>query len=167
MRSLSLLLLTLGLLAGCASDTRPRGFTDCGDFPDGPVECQPGQYCVDPTFSECQPGCTSDVNCADGQTCEKVGTNPVGNCVNASAPMSDAGPGPGPGPDLTIDECVDACDNAGFFCEDRAVTATEVAACSAWCRDPGTSTVQRQALIDCTDAAFSSAALCDEASCLP
>lgn len=163
MRSLCLLVFTLGLLVGCSSDTRPRGFTDCGDFPDGPVECQPGQYCVDPTFSECQPGCTSDVNCADGQTCEKMGADPVGNCVNTSSPMPDAGPGP----DTTIDDCVDACENAGFFCEDETVTAGDVASCSAWCRDSNTSTVERQGLIDCTDAAFLSAAVCDEASCLP
>src|SRR5690606_18344297 len=64
---LAFLPLACALALGCDGGARaPRGYTPCGDFPSGPVECQPGQWCVDATFSECTPGCTSDLNCTDG-----------------------------------------------------------------------------------------------------
>ncbi|MBU8894503.1 hypothetical protein DRW03_08275 [Corallococcus sp. H22C18031201] len=58
-----------------------HGYTECGDFvSDEP--CQPGQYCVDATFNTCEPGCTSDENCADNQECVKEYGDFVGNCLN-------------------------------------------------------------------------------------
>lgn len=82
MRSQIFIVACLALLGACASDTSDQGYTPCGDFPSGPVECQPGQYCVDATFSECSPGCTSDVNCAAEQMCLKFPGESVGDCVN-------------------------------------------------------------------------------------
>lgn len=84
MRSQIFIAACFALLGACASDTSNQGYTPCGDFPSGPVECQPGQYCVDATFSECSPGCTSDVNCAAGQMCVKFPGDSVGDCINES-----------------------------------------------------------------------------------
>ncbi|WIG99190.1 hypothetical protein KGD87_08360 [Myxococcus sp. SDU36] len=58
-----------------------KGYTECGGFM-GDDPCQPGQYCADATFSECVPGCTSDVNCARNQECVKESGEQVGTCLN-------------------------------------------------------------------------------------
>ncbi len=70
------------LLANTGEDARP-GFTECGDFLadfDELNYCQPGQYCEDPTFSECREGCLSDVNCAQEQRCIKSTGQNLGVC---------------------------------------------------------------------------------------
>jgi hypothetical protein len=46
------------------------GFTQCGDDPFISECCQPGQYCADAAFGECEIGCTSNVNCAADQRCD-------------------------------------------------------------------------------------------------
>lgn len=46
------------------------GFTQCGDDPFISECCQPGQYCADAAFGECEIGCTSNVNCAADQICD-------------------------------------------------------------------------------------------------
>lgn len=170
---LTLVPLLLSLLAfACDGESQPRGFTACGDFPSGPVECQPGQYCADATFSECVPGCTSDVNCADSQTCVKPAGQSVGDCRNSGpAPSADAGPGPmvdaGPVPSGRVEECRVACQNAGFFCEDGRISASAIGACEVWCEASSTTDSERTSLVGCVDAAFFTPAVCDEESCLP
>ncbi len=167
-------------LAGCNPDSDPRrGYTACGDFPTGPVECQPGQYCADATFSECVPGCTSDENCASSQTCEKAAGESVGDCQNSGPPPGfDAGPptGSDAGPPVSVDAgpledlvalCRDNCQSASFTCGDGSITATDVAACDAWCRDGATADSDRESFIACVEAAFFTAPICDEADCLP
>ena len=68
-----------------------NGTTTCGDFPDGPKSCQAGQYCLDQTFSRCESGCLSDMNCASNQTCQKATGETTGSCQNK--PMStECGP---------------------------------------------------------------------------
>jgi hypothetical protein len=60
-----------------------RGYNECGDFgADGTVYCQPGEYCEDPTFSDCKPGCLSNENCAEDQRCVKSDGRQVGACQN-------------------------------------------------------------------------------------
>jgi hypothetical protein len=90
MSSPSRWLFCLGLLLGlgaCGGVGDRDGYTYCGDFL-GTTYCQPGQYCVDPTFSECVPGCTSDTNCAPNQICRKVDRQQVGTCVNRCSSCS-------------------------------------------------------------------------------
>ncbi|MEC9442972.1 MAG: hypothetical protein VYE40_17900 [Myxococcota bacterium] len=72
---------------GCIIDLAPEadepGYTQCGDFLADPGQknyCQPGQYCEDPTFSECIEGCLSNENCADDQRCVKSDGQNVGTC---------------------------------------------------------------------------------------
>ncbi len=137
-----------------------QGFTACGDFGGDPVQCQPGQYCVDPTFSDCRPGCTSDVSCASNQSCVKDAGESVGDCRND-------GPGPGPGPSDNVFECEHACRNASLFCEDGSVSAGDVGACEVWCNDAGTTEAERTAFIGCIDAALFTTPICDQADCLP
>jgi hypothetical protein len=71
-----------------------RGYTECGDFLSNPpgtkVRCQPGQYCQDQTFSKCEPGCTSDANCAANQVCVKESGKNVGSCQNTTTPACSA-----------------------------------------------------------------------------
>lgn len=175
----SLLLLGTGLLlalAGCSSgDTgRARGYTACGDFGGSPVECQPGQYCSDTTFSDCTPGCTSDQNCDDAQTCVKPTGESVGDCQNTVVtPARDAGPPPvlghdaGPPANTLIEDCRGACMDAGLFCETDEITAPEVAACQNWCGDSLTSDTDRQTFVSCIEAALFDPTVCAEAACFP
>ena len=61
------------------------GFTPCGDFLAGwgeSVICQPGQYCADETFSDCELGCLSDYNCEDGKVCSGASNQGPGSCVS-------------------------------------------------------------------------------------
>ncbi|WP_244172207.1 hypothetical protein [Myxococcus virescens] len=75
-----LALLALGSSACVMAPLQP-GYTECGDFM-GDDPCQPGQYCADATLSYCEPGCTSDVNCASNQECVKEYREQVGTCLN-------------------------------------------------------------------------------------
>lgn len=68
-----------------------RGFTDCGNFPTRTlVQCPPGSFCDDPTFSKCAAGCLSDINCANNQICDKASGAQVGICQNTNAPACSA-----------------------------------------------------------------------------
>lgn len=69
----------LGVACGDSSGGDGQGFTECGG-----VTCQPGQYCVDSRFDDCQPGCTSDVNCAENQSCQDPDFFNVGVCRQAA-----------------------------------------------------------------------------------
>jgi hypothetical protein len=104
-RSWLVLLLACVVLGtpGCRIAPLEQGYTECGEFPSGPEHCQPGQYCVDATFSECRPGCTSDENCARNQTCVKEWDEQVGICHNGCTTCSDdtSDPEPLPGTDPT------------------------------------------------------------------
>lgn len=65
------------------NDEKEQGFTECGDFLadlGDNIYCQPGQYCDDPTFSECLEGCLSNENCAEDQRCVKADGDQVGSC---------------------------------------------------------------------------------------
>ena len=87
---------------GCRIAPLEQGYTECGEFQSvGPAICQPGQYCVDATFSDCRPGCTSDENCARNQTCVKEWDEQVGICHNrcTTCAHGDTGPEPIPGTD--------------------------------------------------------------------
>lgn len=105
MKGLALLGVTMGLQA-CLfgggplfGDGPEQGYTECGDFLADPGEdilCQPGQYCDDPTFSECADGCLSNENCADDQRCVKADGTQIGSCQAevkrpASEPRNGAG----------------------------------------------------------------------------
>lgn len=132
MRSQIFIAACFALLGACASDTSNQGYTPCGDFPSGPVECQPGQYCVDATFSECSPGCTSDVNCAAGQSCAKAAGESVGDCVN-DAP---SGPVCGDGVCAAGESCPSDC-ATGPVCGNGACEAGETASsCASDCGSP-------------------------------
>ena len=80
------LMMLVGLTQGClilGQDDKPEGYTECGDFfaPVGEKNyCQPGQYCDDPTFSECRAGCFSNENCAEDQRCVKADGTQIGSC---------------------------------------------------------------------------------------
>lgn len=76
---------------GCIIAPLQPGYTECGDFIDD-EPCQPGQFCVDSTFNECEPGCTSDVNCASNQVCVKEYGDQVGVCLNSCDSCDDEGP---------------------------------------------------------------------------
>jgi hypothetical protein len=100
-RSWWLLLVACGVVGatGCRIAPLEQGYTECGEFmSDGPELCQPGQYCVDPTFSECRPGCTSDENCARNQVCVKERYEQVGICHNRCTTCADDGADPEPVP---------------------------------------------------------------------
>ncbi len=93
-------------ISGCVfldDETDIRGYTECGSFLGG-ESCSPGQYCEDPTFSECDNGCLSDVNCASNQYCYKTGGQNVGICENTRSSYqalgsADAGIDAASGPD--------------------------------------------------------------------
>ncbi|MEZ4470151.1 MAG: hypothetical protein R3F60_04960 [bacterium] len=58
--------------------------------------CQAGQYCVDDL--NCDPGCTSDQNCAANEFCDKAAGEAVGVCARCQAQnVQDAGAGGGGG----------------------------------------------------------------------
>ena len=83
----SVLLVAVTSSVGCIIDIPleepEQGYTECGDFlaPHGDMNmCQPGQYCEDPTFSDCVEGCLSNVNCAEDQRCVKADGTNIGTC---------------------------------------------------------------------------------------
>ncbi len=97
--------LTVAIIA-CSSSTtivQRTGATTCGT-----ASCAAGQYCADSRVSNCTPGCLSDQNCADNQTCSKTGAD-IGACVNTGGP---------PPPSNTKYSC---CLNDVYFaCADKA-----------------------------------------------
>ncbi len=103
----ALAVVSAGLLSGCFFLDEPgagrgsdvRGYTDCGTFFGGET-CQPGQYCVDPSWSECANGCLSDVNCASNQMCFKDSGRQVGVCENVRSSVHALTGGPDAGLEL-------------------------------------------------------------------
>jgi hypothetical protein len=70
-----------------------RGYTSCGDFAGDDAVCQPGQFCADEMWSECEIGCLSDVNCASNQICILTRPREAGYCENirsVSSRLSEA-----------------------------------------------------------------------------
>lgn len=113
-----------------------RGFTSCGGS-----TCQPGQYCRDDRFDDCNNGCLSDLNCTDNQFCDKGNAN-TGVCQNkAPNPMNNNNNNTD-----QIQRCKTACEDAqacGLF--DVATTVECTAACGVL------SDIQAKALADCVD----------------
>lgn len=73
-----------GTGSGCGLEGR-TGESACSF---GNSTCQAGQYCQDDAF--CEPGCTSDLNCASNEFCEKDG-EAVGVCARCATPMTGEG----------------------------------------------------------------------------
>ena len=65
---------------GPTCEQRGAGFTTCGGEDGLTSCCQPGQYCEDALFGECELGCLSDANCAANQRCALGGGSP-GRCL--------------------------------------------------------------------------------------
>lgn len=55
---------------GSMCSAQGQGYTQCGDPNQLGECCQPGQYCEDAAFGECEIGCTSNANCAADQVCD-------------------------------------------------------------------------------------------------
>lgn len=92
LKRLILLPLLLAPLAGCefveediAQLSDARGFTNCGYRYGEDTICQPGQFCEDPTFGDCDIGCLSDVNCASNQECVVTVPGEPGYCRNVTS----------------------------------------------------------------------------------
>lgn len=78
-----------GATGGFGTTGSQTGLTPCGNFPDLDDKfCQPGQYCADQTFSDCQNGCLNDSNCASNQTCSKEAAANTGTCQNNAIEIS-------------------------------------------------------------------------------
>jgi hypothetical protein len=137
MRSLLPLACALALLSpACliSDDGEDQGYTECGDFLSGGVfesnYCQPGQYCVDPTFSECADGCLSNENCAEDQRCVKGDGTNLGTCQNAVKH-----PATQPRMEQTTEGGVTPCGTSfgqaiscqpGQFCADQRISSCEL-----------------------------------------
>ena len=61
-----------------------------GEVSCGSHTCTAGTYCADVTSfgGTCATGCTSNNNCANGETCTKTAGSDVGSCISATAPAS-------------------------------------------------------------------------------
>lgn len=125
---------TLLLTPACliAEDGEEQGYTECGDFLAAGVfeknYCQPGQYCDDPTFSECVDGCLSNENCAEDQRCVKADGTQIGACQNK-------GKHPATEPRITTPTGATACGTfsgeevmcqPGQYCEDSRFNRCEL-----------------------------------------
>ncbi len=144
LRRLSLLLLlssaflfTLGCDEESTKKEGNQGFTACGDFPSGPVTCQPGQYCEDPIFSKCESGCLSNDNCSADQECVKTGGDNVGSCQNKVVSGCPATPCPdgtvcqdGTCVPVSTGSCADFCAKA-VSCDPETDMTLCMAMCSA------------------------------------
>ncbi len=82
-KTTTLLLLLVFTACGGAPGELKRGMSACGS-----LTCNAGQYCINDL--SCSPGCTSDLNCAENQTCQKSGQVPVGSCSNKATMISQA-----------------------------------------------------------------------------
>jgi hypothetical protein len=161
------------LLSACDGEPAglAQGYTVCGEG-----ECQPGQYCVEAASADCDPGCTSDLNCGEGLICATSVGVPIGACVRPMTADNDAGPiepmrdgGVEPerdgGGERYVGACQTSCDQAALFCPTGEITPAHVASCDEWCRDPATDDGERQTFIACEDAAALSPETCDQLDC--
>lgn len=81
------------------------GITDCGS-----QSCQAGTYCLN---MACAPGCTSNANCASGESCKKDDGETVGSCVSDGSGSSSSGGG-GTVDCATFCEKLEQCDPQGY-----------------------------------------------------
>jgi hypothetical protein len=126
--------------AGADGGNSRQGFTDCGNFPDQqPKTCNPGQYCADEGFSECELGCLGDYNCEAGRTCRKDPGQDVGSC-DAAPSLPDAGTPTS----NELERCLNACSTLTGC---GAIDVGEGAQCTSDCN--GLSDGQRKAVADC------------------
>lgn len=135
--------LSFALLLACGTDDMnddQAGFTSCGEFPDfKPKTCNPGQFCADEGFSQCELGCLGDYNCEQGTTCRKNPGEDVGSCDGAQ-PLPDGGP-----PQSNeLQRCIDACSTLTAC---GAIDVGQGAQCNSDCN--GLSDGQRKAVADC------------------
>lgn len=148
-------LLSLTALVGCS---QPKGFTDCG----GLTTCQPGQYCLAPGI--CENGCTSDVNCADGQDCanEGDGLDGEGVCIDEDEDEdeeeNEEGEGDGGEGEDEAGNALDGCLDACTFFQGCGMDAGETAQCRNDC--PDLSENQQLAVAGCANDTCSDARTC-------
>lgn len=110
------------LTAACGASLEP-GFTECGSS-----TCSPGQYCMGAGI--CQNGCTSDLNCLDGQICVDVDSvTGEGICDVPSGGEDSDQPSDTGSPSDPLSECRAACDAFGTC----GLPAAEVARCRTDC----------------------------------
>ncbi len=102
------------------------GVTEC--FTSGGTTCQAGQYCdMDRGFNRCEPGCTSDSNCAAGDICSRRAGEAVGVCASCTTmSVADAGVTPA----NLVQQCRSAIDQL-LIC--RVIDAPMAAAGSIGC----------------------------------
>lgn len=139
-------------LTGCIKD---KGFTDCSG-----ITCQPGQYCFAPGV--CENGCTSDVNCADGQDCddEGGGFDEAGVCRDDDSGEEGEGEGgEGEGEGGALEGCLAACEHF----QGCGMSAGDTAQCRNDC--PDLSENQQLAVGGCAEGSCSDALTCLEADC--
>lgn len=91
------------LLSACAP--LEQGYTECGSS-----VCSPGQYCFGGGM--CSNGCTSDANCAEGQSCQDIDdVVGYGTCTESAAPAGGEGEGENePPPSDPVAACKAAVD---------------------------------------------------------
>ncbi len=144
-------LASVALVTGCL---REKGFTDCSG-----VVCQPGQYCFAPGL--CESGCTSDVNCAEGQDCtdEGQGFDGEGVCKDGDdAPNPSEGEGEDP-PDDPLEACLAACE----YFQSCGAEASDVLGCRNDC--PDLSENQQLVVAGCAEGSCSDARTCLDIDC--
>jgi hypothetical protein len=136
--------------AGCQRD---QGYTDCSG-----ILCQPGQYCFAPGV--CESGCTSDVNCAEGQDCtdEGEGFDGEGVCRDGDdAPPPGEGEGEPPGDPLA------ACGAACEFFQGCGASANDTLGCRNDC--PDLSENQQLVVAGCAEGSCGEALTCLDIDC--
>lgn len=135
--------------AGCQRD---QGYTDCSG-----ILCQPGQYCFAPGV--CESGCTSDVNCAEGQDCtdEGEGFDGEGVCRDGDDPPPSEGEGEPPGDPLAA--CVAACE----FFQGCGASANDTLGCRNDC--PDLSENQQLVVAGCGEGSCGDALTCLDIDC--
>lgn len=155
-RTLALVAATLALgalplLSGCL---REKGFTDCSG-----ITCQPGQYCLAPGL--CESGCTSDVNCAEGQGCanEGEGFNGEGVCRDGEDPPEPAEGEGEPEPDDPLEACLAACEHF----QGCGAEGSDVLSCRNDC--PDLSENQQLVVAGCAEGSCSDTLTCLDIDC--
>lgn len=118
------------------------GITDCSFR-----ECQAGQYCSAPAV--CDPGCTSDTNCAAGDRCVRAAGEAVGVCAPCTS-MPTPTSMPTSTPDTPLVTRCKAAMMRGFRCMslNNQQYAAGVTACEAALSD-----TERQAIATCVESA--------------
>ncbi len=152
-RSLLLALTALAAAAALSACLREKGFTDCSG-----VLCQPGQYCWAPGV--CESGCTSDVNCAEGQDCtdEGEGFDGEGVCKDGDDDPPSEGEGEGEPPDA-LAGCLAACDHF----QECGATPSDTLGCRNDC--PDLSENQQLVVAGCGEGSCSEALTCLDIDC--